>query len=329
MTTEVVEQIPEIHKRSLVLDAAGTLLKPDSIEEDLAEARAASLDVIFITVGGSKDDLKSSIKNMSDWYLTLNERPNDIALITSLADIRKYVKEAGKIGVVFHFQGTKPFDGDVKLVESFYRLGVRVVGITYNELNLVGAGCTEKVDCGLSDYGVALIKEMNRLDILIDLTHAGAKTSMEAIEVSEKLVVFTHSNCRALTDHPRNISDDHIRAAADKGGMVGICVFPDFVGPTVADVIDHVDHVVKLTSVEHVGFGLDLNTHGDMNMFKTLQFKPEFYSKPPWKFPQGIERNSKFPNLTNELVNRGYSEVDIEKILGGNFLRVLNEVWKK
>jgi membrane dipeptidase len=111
--------------------------------------------------------------------------------------------------------------------------------------------------------------------------------------------------------------------------VVGICVFPDFVGPTVKDVIDHVDHVVNLTSVEHVGFGLDLNTHGDMTMFKTLQFKSQFYSKPPWKFPQGIERLSKWPNLTKELVSRGYSEVDIEKILGGNFLRVLNEVWKE
>ena len=329
MTTEVVEQIPEIHKRSLVIDAAVTLLKPDTIEEDLAEARAAGLDITFITVGGSKDNQQKSINNMTDWYHMLNERPNDIALITSVADIRKYVKEAGKIGVVFHFQGTKPFNGDVKLVESYYRLGLRVVGITYNELNLVGAGCTERVDCGLSDYGVALIKELNRLGILVDLTHVGPKTSMETIEVSEKPVVFTHSNCRALTDSPRNISDDHIRAVADKGGVVGICVFPDFVGPTLADVIDHLDHVVKLTSVEHVGFGLDLNTHGDMNMFKTLQFKPEFYSKPPWKFPQGIERLSNWPNLTKELVSRGYSEVDIEKILGGNFLRVMNEVWKK
>ncbi|MBI4279588.1 MAG: membrane dipeptidase [Armatimonadetes bacterium] len=319
-----------LHREAIVVDAAVTLLDdPHRLAAQLPEAGEAGLTVALITVG-SQDDLANTVRNIASWHPALEQHGDRIRLATRAKDIDD-AKAEGRCAIVFHFQNTRPFEGDTRLVRVFKDLGVRVVGLTYNERNLVGDGCTEPTDVGLSEFGRELIRELNRHGVLVDLSHVGDRTSREAIEASDAPVVFTHSNARSVCHHPRNIPDEHITLVAKKGGMVGINVFPAFVkrdGPTLENVLDHVDHVVRLAGVDHVGFGLDLNTGGSVEMFYRLKFKPEFYPLPPWKFPEGISRLSEWPNLTEGLLRRGYGRDDVLKILGGNFLRVVRRVWQ-
>jgi len=218
----------------------------------------------------------------------------------------------------------------------------------------VGDGCLERGDAGLSDFGVQVIEKMNRLGIVISLSHTGKRTCMEAIEVSQLPVIFSHSSVRALCDHPRNIEDEEIEAVARKGGVVGICAIGRFLKAdptqedpaTLEDFMHHVDYVVRLVGVDHVGIGLDstefqaaFSKHGVMSDrdFPPERhqriFKPEYW--PPvetwdntWAFRvQGLESVMQLPDLTQGLLGRGYSETEVGKIMGGNFMRVFRQVW--
>src|SRR5207249_2922710 len=172
-------------------------------------------------------------------------------------------KRAGKVAVVLQFQGGTPLDYNANLVEAFYRLGVRVIQLTYNERNPLGDGCTERTDAGLSDLGVRVIAEMNRLGVAVDLSHVGYRTSMEAIEASAAPVIFSHSNARAVCDSARNLTDDQMRAAAARGGVIGVNAFPAFVArhqaPTVEHLLDHIEYMVRVVGDDHVGLGFDFS----------------------------------------------------------------------
>jgi membrane dipeptidase len=319
-----------LHQRALVVDTAVTLLQPGpQFDAQLQDIRAGAIDCALVTVG-SKEDARGTLENIASWYTLLQSRSSDLSLATTVDGIETAARQ-GKVAIVFHFQNTKGFEGDIRLVQIFRNLGVRVVGLTYNERNLVGDGATERTNSGLSDFGVELVKELNRVGMVVDISHVGERTSLEAIEASEAPVVATHSNARALCDHPRNLSDEVIKGIARTGGVVGVNVFPSFVrkeSPNLEHVMDHVDYVVKMIGVDHVGFGLDLNTGGDLALFRAMKFKAEFYPEPPWIFPEGIRTIPDWPNLTAGLVRRRYSEEDVIKILGGNFLRVFRQVWK-
>ena len=153
--------------------------------------------------------------------------PNTSARSLRLRTIRA-AKEEGRTGVIFGFQNSSPIEEDLDLVEVFYRLGVRVIQITYNDLNFVGAGCYERKDVGLSQFGVDLVKEMNRLGMVVDLSHVGYQTTMEAIEVSSQPVWFSHANPMALKQHCRNKTDKQVKFLVSKGGVVGVNIFPPF-----------------------------------------------------------------------------------------------------
>ncbi len=253
-------------------------------------------------------------------------------------------KEKGRWGILFHFQNTLPFGKDLSLVWAFRKLGLRVVQLCYNVKNFVGDGCDERTDCGLSRFGVKLIKELNKAGIVVDLSHTGHRTTLEAIEVSERPPVFTHANVRAVCDTPRNLTDEQIKAVAKAGGVIGMNGYPAFVArkpePTVQDLIKHVKYIVDLVGVDHVGLGIDYyegmaGVASDEEAQKIYDglvasgaWKPDTYPPPPWYYPLGMRRPEELPNFTAALVKGGFSDDDIKKVLGLNFLRVFKEVWR-
>ncbi len=257
--------------------------------------------------------------------------------VTKAEDVQK-AKSEGKFGVMLNFQNTTHINNNIDNIDFFYHAGIRQIQLTYNMRNLVGDGCTERTDAGLSEFGLEVIDRMNKLGILIDLSHCGHRTTMEAIEASRDPVIFSHTNCRALCDHVRCKTDEEIMAVAEKGGYIGLTIVPFFISKKEAvsfnDFLDHVDHIVNLVGVDHVGIGTDDTGAADVpkklwEKYNTVLPKIGFRPEHRVRFgvsTQGYERYIDWPNFTRGLVSRGYSDQEIEKILGGNFLRVVRRV---
>ncbi len=328
LTPEQAERAGRLHAEACVIDATCPLVNPKEIKKRLPDLRRGGVTCAVSTVA-SIEGAHAALYAVAAWYPKLRERGGDLCLATTAAHIEA-AKRSGRLAVVMQFQGGTPLEYNASLVEAFYRMGVRVIQLTYNERNPLGDGCTERTDIGLSDLGLEVVGEMNRLGLLVDLSHVGYRTSMEAIEASLAPVVFSHSNAKAVCNSPRNLADDQIRSVAAGGGVVGVNAFPAFVSkdaaPTVEHLLDHIDYMVRLVGDDHVGLGFDFSTEteGDYEYFK---YKEAVYPKPPWVYPSGIDGFEKIPNVTRGLVARGYSDDAIRKMLGGNFLRVFRQVW--
>jgi len=223
-------------------------------------------------------------------------------------------------------------------VNTFRDLGQRVAQLTYNSRNLIGNGSTERRDDGLSDYGVAVVQRMNEVGMAVDVSHCGDRTTLDAFEVSRRPVLITHSNCRALVPgHPRVKSDEAIRAMAKSGGVMGITAVRMFVRDreptTIEHVLDHFDHVAKLVGVEHLGVGSDIDLDGYDDMPPELNKRLRAGYKGSYGFREkidveGLDHPKRMFDLTEGLIRHGYNDPDIEGVLGGNFVRVLSDIWK-
>ena len=330
----------EVHRSAIVYDAACGVTRRESTIDDCIRG---GLTVVAPTVGRGGASCTATLRVIGMWNERLRRRADELLLVTKAEDMER-AKREGKLGIIFHFQGSSPIEKDLGLVEIFYRLGVRVMQLTYNVKDFVGDGCEETGDGGLSDFGKKLIQEMNRVGMVVDLSHTGHRTTMEAMEVSRSPCVFSHSGCSAVFRSNRNIHDDQIKAVAAGGGMAGITAFPPVVSgdqqSTMDQLMAHFDHAINLVGTEHIGFGSDYFTaqvpystpEQSMEVYQTSidsgRWKPETYPPPPYIFPEGIETPDKLANLTRALLERGYSKEDVTKILGGNFMRVYKEVWK-
>ena len=271
------------------------------------------------------------------WIKRLRENEATLQQVTSTEDIAE-VKAAGKTGVIFGWQNASPIENDLDRLEIFHRLGVRIIQLTYNERNLLGSGCWERTDDGLSNFGVDAVSEMNRLGILIDLSHVGDRSTLEAIEVSKQPVAFTHANARSFLEHPRNKTDEALRLLAEKGGVVGANAFPPFLPKgfhaTIQDYVNAIDDLVERVGIDHVGIGTDYTQEQpkeflDVLMsFQGTRFNPRRLEYPDTvKHPTGMETPDKLSNVSAELLKRGYRGEDVSKILGGNWLRLFLQVW--
>jgi membrane dipeptidase len=249
----------------------------------------------------------------------------------SAKDIQK-AKESGRTAIIPHVENAQMIDNDVDRVDMLYGLGLRCLGLSYNSRTTVADGCTERTDGGLSNFGFTIIERMNRLGMLIDLSHSSDISAKETIEASKAPCALTHTFARALFENPRGKSDDLLKLLAERGGVIGVAAVANLMSgkevQTVFDVIDQVDYLVKLVGVDHVAIGTDsmfgdhVGMHklmrGVMDMMKALKDLPAPYV-------EYIENPSEWPNLTRALVARGYPDEAIKKILGENVLRLLRQ----
>jgi len=320
-----------LHAESIIIDG----LEISSWEEKpFRQMREGGVTAICATVAVI-EGFRETIGAIGEWYRMFERYEGLIMPARSVEDIRR-AKELGKTGIIFGFQNTSPIEDDLYLLSIFKALGVRVIQLTYMERNYVGDGCLERTDAGLSSFGLEVVEEMNRLGILIDLSHVGYTTTMEAIEASAKPVAFTHANPRALCDHPRNKTDEQIRALAEKGGVIGANVYPPFLAAgskaTLADVVEVIDYLVNLAGIDHVGIGTDFTEGQPDEWFDYIltgksKKGPDMELELPIVNPEGIRSAAEFPNLTAALVDHGYAESDVKKIMGENWLRLYGEVW--
>lgn len=277
--------------------------------------------------------------HVARWKAWLDEHADLIRPVHTTADIAAAKREE-RVGIILGFQNLSAIEDRIEYLRLFKDLGVRVAQIAYNTQNLVGAGCYESVDRGLSDYGRDVLAEMNRLGILADLSHVGPRTSREVIEASAKPVVYSHTCPTALRPHPRNKTDEELRFIADRGGLVGVTLLPWFLRAegeaTIDDYLDAIDHTVNVAGEESVGIGTDfIQGHGPsfLEWLRRDKGRGRLVTGAPSPaaediaMPRGLERIEDLPHLTEAMERRGWTEDRIRKILGLNWLRILADVW--
>ncbi|ALE84069.1 dipeptidase [Pseudonocardia sp. HH130629-09] len=271
------------------------------------------------------------------WLRRFRERETEILQVRSVADIAE-AQRSGRAGIILGWQNLAPIENDFERLEVFAALGVRIAQLAYNIRNLVANGCYERVDDGLSGYGMQAVRKLNDLGILIDLSHVGDRSSMEAVAHSTAPVAITHANRRAFHDTPRNKPDDLIRAVVDGGGVIGANAFPRFLphgfDSTVDDFLDAIENMVELAGVDHVGIATDFCEGQDMAYWHYLR---ALHGKIPGAEPQvprpdpslaGLGNAAHMPRVAEGLAGRGYSATEVAKIVGGNWLRLYGEVWR-
>lgn len=282
----------------------------------------------------------SALKSISDWNDRIADNPEVFIKATKASHFRQAKKEA-KVAVLYGHQNATMIENKIDRLDILHDLGSRCIQLTYNSRNLLGDGCTERTNAGLSEFGVAAVKRMNKLGIIVDLSHCGKQTTYDGIKFSDPPACFTHTMCESLyPGHPRAKTDKQLRYVAQKGGMIGIAALGYFVGPdpggktTIETYLDHIDHAVKLVGIDHVGLCTDFQING-IKAWATKEtwyeprlksFKPSYNVKwPPW-IPE-LDEPKRFRNVTYGLYKRGYSERAIQKILGENWLSYFKEVF--
>jgi membrane dipeptidase len=341
-----MEDAARLHEESIVLDMVSPLFMlefPVSAEE----YRAGGVSAIGATVGTPTTALAHNamegFSSVAHMYDLIRRMPDRLRLIETVDDFAR-ARQEDKLGIVFHFQTCSPFEQELRYVEIFYRLGVRAALLTYNTRNLVADGCTERTDSGLSRLGVRLVKEMNRVGMVVDGTHTGIRSSLDAIEVTDSPFIFSHSGAKAVYDHPRNITDEQIKACARTGGVIGVVGLSYFVGdagdPKIENLVRHIAYIAELVGAEHVGIGMDYTT--GIRPSSTLEEQQAGYERvragglwgesdfppPPWRMPPEIETPAGMRHLTAALLRHGFSYEETKGIMGQNFLRVFRAVWK-
>ena len=320
-----------LHSESIIID--GLQISRWS-EEVFHRLNQGGLTAVNATIA-VHENFRDTVGNIAEWYRLFEKHSSIIAPVRTVDDI-KQAKREGKVGIIFDFQDTAPIENDISLLSIYKELGVRVIQLTYMERNYVGDGCLERTDCGLSRFGLAVIEEMNRLGLLIDLSHVGHRTTMEAIEASQQPVAFTHANPRSLCDHPRNKTDEQLTAVTRKNGVVGANIFPPFLAAgskaTLEDFVDVIDYLVKLVGIDHVSVGTDFTECQPQEFFHwLLTGRSKVGQIMELEYPvaslDGIRSASEFPNITRALLNRGYAEADVKKIMGDNLFRLFETVW--
>lgn len=290
----------------------------------------AGVTYASVNVGYAPHGIDETMRVLSSWRRQIRDDGGSFRLATSVADVLA-AGQAGQLAVGFDLEDTNPLGGDIAMVQAYYDLGVRSMLLTYNGENLAGFGCHAPSDTGLTGFGRAVVDEMNQAGMLVDVSHCGYRTSMDAIERSTAPVIFSHSSMRALWDHERNITDDQARACAATGGVIGINGVGIFLGEneaTAQAMARHIDYAVQLVGPEHVGIGTDyVFDNEDLNreLAENPQVFPESYRR--WGRMDFVPPEQLVP-LEAELASLGYPAEAVAGIMGGNFLRVASAVWK-
>lgn len=280
------------------------------------------------------EGFRETMLNIGQWNRWFEEHGDLIVKARTTADIHA-AKARGKTAIVLGFQNTSAFEDRLEFIQLFKDAGVGVVQMAYNTQNLAGSGCYESTDSGLSDFGHEMVAEMNRVGILCDLSHVGATTSRDVIVASGKPVAYSHCLPTGLKEHPRNKTDEELRFIADHGGFVGVTMFTPFLkrgtDSTVDDYVEAIDYVVNIAGEDGVGIGTDFTQgHGD-DFFRWIT-EDKGYARSLTDFgeiknPEGFTVIGEFANLTAAMERAGWSEEKTRKIIGLNWMRLLDDVW--
>ncbi len=332
------KHIANQYRSSIIIDA----LNVSNWDSDLVftDLSAGGLTATSATVA-TWEGFKETVDALTIWYDRFRQRSEQIRPVRSVSDIHS-AKNEGRVGIILSFQNASPIENDLRRLELFADLGVRIIQVTYHEQNLLGAGCYEAHDAGLTNFGRDAIREMNRLGILADLSHVGPQTTLDVIEHSEQPVAITHANCRSYYDVPRNKTDEAVRACAARGGVIGATAITSFLSTgedsTVDDLVDAIDDLVERVGIDHVGFGSDFTQDQSQEFWHYISSQqgtkfPSTFANADMNFmemqmyPQGLETPRELGNLARCLAGRGYADTDISKVLGGNWMNLFEEVW--
>lgn len=335
----------ELVGRSVVIDMLSPFklgsttwfTNPDSFKQtDFQRFKDSSISAFHIAVGtGGPEAYVNTLRFIASWNSFLANHDRWLMRVDSADDLDR-LKSSGKVGVILGVQNSEHFRNPAD-VEYFHSLGQRVSQLTYNTRNLIGNGSTERRDDGISDFGAAIIERMNKVGMAVDVSHCGDRTTLDAFEISKKPVLITHSNCRALVPgHPRCKTDEAIKKMAASGGVMGITGVRMFVKndepTTIEHFLDHFDHVKKLVGVEHLGVGsdIDLDGYDDMPAEENKRLRAGYKGSYGFRDKidiEGIDHPKRMFDLTEGLIRRKYTDREIELVLGGNFKRMLAQIW--
>ena len=339
----------DLHRRSIVFDLH---MHAAVIPEDISQMDAWMKSLRYETgyEGIKKAGLTAYIEGFGSmghtWHLgdatreiglrwcDMDHNYDKIIRALRVEDVKR-AKRENKTAVFIAIENAEPLGNDLDNLDMLYGLGLRAMGLAYNKRNLVGDGRTERTDCGLSDFGLRLVERMNDLGIIVDGAHAGVRTTLDAIEASKDPIIISHTGAQGLRPTVRMATDKELEALAAKGGLAGIHSGPNILSNAkqqgVETMIDHVDYCVNLISIDHVAIGSD-NFFGDKNAVHAYTIKEhaadgvQKYLSFEAPYMEGIENPSEWVNITRALLKRGYSDEDIQKLIGGNTLRLVEQV---
>lgn len=315
-----------------------TELSPEMVKN----AVASGITAVNLTVGGGGTDVEGYFKNIAMWERELQKHPDALMKVRSLADLQ-LARQSKKLGIIYGFQDCTVCGTDLSRIALFRSFGVMIMQLTYNGRNQIADGCLVPDDAGLSSFGHEFVAELNDKKVIVDLSHCSTKTTADGIKTSKAPVAISHSGCKAIADRPRSKRDEELKAMADKGGVVGIYLMPFLTmgtQPMAEDVVKHIDHAVNVCGEDHVGIGSDLSItpHNVTDAYKTAHAKFVRERKEAGRAAPGEDESVfmfvpdlNYPNrmelIADKLLAKGYKEARVEKIIGGNFARLMKEVW--
>ncbi len=318
-----------LHEQATVVDGLQINNWDRTVLQELINGGVSGVNATCAVYHGPMETLQE----IGDWY-QLTARNADLAFLANdAADIRR-AKTEGRVAVLMGLQNTSSFGDDFRMVEVFHKLGVRIAQLTYNIQNLVGGSCYEPSDSGLTRFGANIIAEMNRVGMLVDLSHVGNRTSLDAVEASSAPIAITHSNPTWFVDNPRNKPDEVIRAVTDRGGMIGACLYPIVLGGEKTSLEQFCTMVARLVD-EHgpgrVGLGSDCTRNWGQDYVGYLRngrWQPPTQPAPEWPaWPHWFAGPEDFPQLTEGLERVGLEESTIRGVLGENWLDLFDKVF--
>lgn len=319
-----------LHDSLLVVDGLNISRFDRSVFEDLRRGGVTAANCTC----SIWENFRDSMDQVARWQAHFREHADLITQVFTTADIHR-AKAEGRTGIILGWQNLSGIEDRLDYLGLFKALGVGVMQIAYNTQNWVGTGCYEKHDGGLSEFGHEVIAEMNRLGILCDLSHVGPRTSEDVIRASTRPVAYTHCLPAGLKAHPRNKTDAQLRSIAERGGFVGVTMFPPFLRrgtqSTVDDYVEAIEYVIELVGESQVGIGTDFTQGWGPEFFDWIT-RDKGRARKLTEFgeilnPEGIRTIGEFPNLTATMQRRGWSEARIRRVMGENWIALLREVW--